>query len=368
MSDTLALVMLVRGRRPGPPWLRTMDAIVLAAARDTLARAAGVFDRLIVATPDREWAESLRDLGAEIDCDRPGEPFHFGRRLADVVTRFGLDRIFYTGAASAPLLSRDDLAAIAHEARGAASVVIANNIHSTDWAAIVPARAVSGLADRFHLDSALGWVLSREAGLTPRLWPRSPASLLDIDTPLDALIAAQHPNAGAALRAAVAASGWPRDRIDAVRRVLATPATRLALIGRVPSWSMGLLEQKTQCWVRVFSEERGMRASGRTASGGVRSLVANYIEAVGVRRFFADLAEMTDAALIDSRVILAARNVWPDDAARFASDLLMPDGVDDAFLREFTQAAAACPIPILLGGHSLVAAGLWTILEELLGE
>jgi len=365
MTDTLSLVMLAHGRRPGPAWLQAMDDILLAAARDMLARAGGLFDRVIVATPDREWGESLRDLGVELDIDLPDTPFHFGRRLADLVTRLNLDRIVYTGAASAPLLGADDLASIAQAAREADATVIANNIHSTDWAAIVPAKAVVAKPDRLHADSALGWVLSREVGLAPRLWPRSPASLLDIDTPLDALIAARHPAAGPALQAAVDASGWPRDRLEAVQRVMATPDQRLTLIGRVSSWSMSLLEQKTQCWVRVFSEERGMRASGRMASGGVRSLVARYLEAVGARHFFAELAGMTDAALIDSRVILAARGVWPDDADRFASDLLMPDAIGDSFLREFTQAVADCPIPILLGGHSLVAAGLWAMLESM---
>ncbi len=361
--------MLARGRRPaGPAWLNTMDDILLAAARDTLERAAGVFDRVIVATPDREWGGPLRDLGIETDFDPPGLPFHFGRRLADLVTRLHLDRIVYTGMASAPLLTRDDLAAIAEAARAAESSVIANNIHSTDWAAIVPAQSIAGLPDRLHSDSALGWVLSQDGGLTPQLWPRSPAGLLDIDTPIDALIAAQHPNAGEGLRAAVAKSGWSDRRIEAVKRVLATPALRLTLIGRIPSWSMSLLEQKTQCWVRVFSEERGMRASGRLAAGGVRSLVADFYKAVGARQFFTALAEMTDAALIDSRVMLAARNIWPNDADRFASDLLMPDVMGDSFLREFTRAAAECPVPILLGGHSLVTAGLWAMLERVTRE
>ena len=363
MNDALAFIMLARGRRPGPPWLQAMDHILLAAARDTLERAAGLFDRLIVATPDRAWGESLRDLGVEIDIDRPDTPFHCGRRLSDLITRCGLKRIFYTGTASMPLMSRDELAALARSAGEATSAVIVNNLHSTDWAAIVPARAAVEHAERLHLDSAMGWVLSQEAGLAPHVWPRSPASVLDIDTPLDALIAAKHPGAGSALRAAVQASGWPRERIDAVQRIMATPDRRLTLIGRVPSWSMSLLEQKTQCWVRVFSEERGMRASGRMASRGVQSLVADHLELVGAKRFFDELAALTDAALIDSRVILAARNIWPDDAERFASDLLMAERIGDPFLKAFTEAAAACSIPILLGGHSLVTAGLWAMLE-----
>ena len=364
MSDSLSLVMLARGRRAGPPWIQELDDVLLAAARDTLERAAGAFDRVIVGTPDRDWGESMRDLNIELDVDAPGVTFHFGRRLAELVARHRLDRIVYTGTASAPLLAGEDLAAVAKAARRADAAVIANNIHSTDWAAIVPARAVIALADRLHTDSALGWVLSQEAGLAAALWPRSPASLLDIDTPLDALIAARHPNAGERLREAVAATGWSGERIDAVSRVMASPAARLTLIGRVPSWATGLLEQRTQCWVRVFSEERGMRASGRLAAGEVRSLLANHYQAIGARRFFAELADMTDAVLFDSRVIQAARKAWPDDADRYAADLMMADAIKDPFLREFTLAAANCPIPILLGGHSLVTAGLWAILDS----
>jgi CTP:molybdopterin cytidylyltransferase MocA len=340
-----------------------MADVVLAAAHDTLERATTVFDRVIVATPDRAWAESLRDAPVQFDMDPPGAPFHFGRRLADLVARLGVERMVYLGAASAPLLTRDDWRAIAQTARQAERAVVANNVHSTDWAIVAPASAVTRLPERLHADSALGWVLSREAGLEARAWPRSPAALLDIDTPLDALIAAGHPTAGDRLRAAVAASGWPRDRLDAAQRVMRTPFGRLTLIGRVPSWSMKLLEQNTRCWVRVLSEERGMSASGRLAGGDVRSLVADYYTAVGARRFFSRLAEMSDAVLFDSRVLWAARESWPDEADRFASDLLLTDEIQDGFLREFTQAAAGCSIPILLGGHSLVSAGLWAMLE-----
>ena len=364
MPDRLALLMFVRGRRPGPRWMEEMDAILLAAARDTLDRAVGLFDRLIVATPDRAWGESLRDLDVDVDLDPADTPFHFGARLAEIVVRHRLDSVLYTGAASAPLLTRADLASIAQAARASDSVIIANNIHSTDWAVIAPANAVVRVADRLQVDSALGWVVSREAGLLARVWPRSPTSLLDIDTPLDALIAVRCSGAGRKLRAAVVASKWESHRLDAVEQVLAMPDRRLTLIGRVPSWSLSLLEQKAQLWVRVFSEERGMRASGRAAAGGVRSFVANYLGAAGPQHFFADLAAMTDAVLFDTRVVWAARNFWPDEPDRFASDLMMVDEIGESSLREFTRAAEQCPIPVLLGGHSLVSAGLWALLEN----
>lgn len=359
----LSLVMMVRGRQSDASWLRAMDEILLAAARDTLIRASQSFDRLIVATSDRDWAASLHDLHVEIDLDRVDQPFHFGQRLSDLVTRLRLERIAYSGPASAPLLSADDWNIIAASLRDASSIVITNNLYSSDWAAITPAHAVVIHAERLHADNALGWVLSHEGGLTAHVWPRSAITSLDIDTPVDALIAAQHPAAGEKLRVAVDASGWPRTHIDAVRDVMRTPEKRLTLIGRVPSYTTSLLEQKTRCWVRVFSEERGMHASGRQARGEVQSLLARYIDAVGVESFFDEVTAMSDAVLIDSRVILAAKNVWPGATDRFASDLLLHDVIHDPFLREFTQAAAECPIPIVLGGHSLVSAGLWAMLE-----
>jgi hypothetical protein len=340
-----------------------MDDILLAAARDTLTRAAHSFDRLIVATADRDWAASLSDLDVEIDLDRADVPFHFGQRLADLVARLHLERIAYSGPASAPLLSGADWSAIATALRSTSSVVITNNLYSSDWAAIDPAQAIVTHAGRLHADNAMGWVLSHEGGLTAQVWPRSARTSLDIDTPVDALIAVQHPAAGEKLRAAVDASGWSREHIAAAREVMRIAEKRLTLIGRVPSYTTSLLEQKTRCWVRVFSEERGMHASGRQTRGEVQSLLARYIDAVGIARFFDDVAEMSDAALLDSRVILAAKQIWPDAEDRFASDLLLPNVIRDPFLRDFTRAAAERSIPIVLGGHSLVSAGLWALLE-----
>jgi hypothetical protein len=75
------------------------------------------------------------------------------------------------------------------------------------------------------------------------------------------------------------------------------------------------------------------------------------------------LAELADAALVDSRVLLAHRLGadevgWPTAEDRFASDLLRADPIADPWLRALTASVAAAPIPILLGGHSLVGPGV----------
>ena len=153
------------------------------------------------------------------------------------------------------------------------------------------------------------------------------------------------------------------DRLRAAREVLKTPATRVILAGRVPSWALAQMEKSTQCWTRVYSEERGMRAAGRLGAGQVRSLLNDHLQAVGLERFIAELSSMADAILWDTRVLWAARGVWPTEVERYAADLGMVECIADPFLRDFTQAINEAPIPIVTGGHALVSGGLWTLLE-----
>ncbi|HXR27332.1 MAG TPA: hypothetical protein VN771_05665, partial [Candidatus Baltobacteraceae bacterium] len=70
-----------------------------------------------------------------------------------------------------------------------------------------------------------------------------------------------------------------------------------------------------------------------------------------------------DGAILDSRVLLADRlgpdeARWPSAEDRYASDLLRAEAIADPWLRDLTASAAGAPIPILLGGHTLVGPGL----------
>jgi hypothetical protein len=89
------------------------------------------------------------------------------------------------------------------------------------------------------------------------------------------------------------------------------------------------------------------------------------IERDGPGAFFAALADLVDAAIIDSRVLMAHHGRWPDPADRFASDTLDVGAVEDPWLRAFTAAAAGAPIPVVLGGHGLITGGLYTLAEIL---
>src|SRR5512139_1556234 len=188
MSESIGLIVFAGGSAPSHPLLRQMHTVRQASALDLLERAIATrsFDPIAVATGDRAWAESLGHLPITIDLDGGDEPFHFGRRLTEVIDRFHLTRLLYMGAASAPLLTEADLAQIAQAVGQHGRAVIANNINSTDWAAITPASIVHEYRDRLPSDNSLGWVLSHEAGLDPIGWMPSPATRLDLDVPIDA--------------------------------------------------------------------------------------------------------------------------------------------------------------------------------------
>ncbi len=135
------------------------------------------------------------------------------------------------------------------------------------------------------------------------------------------------------------------------------------LIGRVSPLAWQALSKATQCWIRVFSEERGMVASERIERGEVRSLLNRLLELLGPEAFFEELAQIADAVIIDSRVLMAASGHYPGDADRFASDLFLSDEIQDPWLKAFTTAAALAPIPVLLGGHGVVAGGLYALAD-----
>ena len=105
-----------------------------------------------------------------------------------------------------------------------------------------------------------------------------------------------------------------------------------------------------------------MAASGRQAAGQARSLLAAHVDAVGIQRFFEELAGMADAAFIDSRVILAHHQLWPSAADRYASDLGEFARIENPFLQKFTQAAVEASFPVVLGGHGVVAGGLYALI------
>lgn len=335
-----------------------------AITLDLVERAAGVpaLDPIIVATNSAELAGHLAGQPVIVDLDNPGEPFHFGRRLHELIGRYRLERCFYMGGGAGPLFSADDMAGVAERLGAADRLVITNNFYSSDLAAFTPSAALNGLPLPEN-DNELAWLLGEWAGLPVHELPRSGATQLDVDTPVDVLTLAAHPGAGAHTRRCVDGLALDSRAVDAALPLMLDRDAEILVAGRVSAATWAYLERETACRTRVISEERGMRASRRQAQGLARSVLGYYLDAVGLERFFESLATLGQAVLLDNRVILAHRGLWPSDADRFYSDLRRPDQVSDPFLRELTAAALAAPVPVIMGGHSLVSGGIYALVE-----
>jgi hypothetical protein len=161
-------------------------------------------------------------------------------------------------------------------------------------------------------------------------------------------------------------------------------------VGRTSSRTLAALERHAACRVRALIEERGLRAASRlaqarggspAASSGAAStasasparppasILGLLLDREGSDALGRLLARLGDAAVVDTRVLLAHRlgadeEAWPPPEDRFASDLLLPERIGDRWLRALTAAAVAAPIPVLLGGHTLVGPGLRMLVER----
>jgi len=337
-----------------------------AAARDLLHALlhSGMVGRTVVATSDAAWAETLSDLPVEISIDPPEERFHFGRRLAGLIEHYDARRVLYSGGGSAPLLSEERWTAVLTQLTEAKHLVITNNLHSCDWVGFISQPELLPTIARQANDNAVAWALATEHHLPVESMRASAATRFDLDTPVDLPIVQRHPDVGPHLRRFLDRLNWQAPQVEQILAEMAREGGSLAVVGRASAAALAALERATHCWVRVFIEERGMRASGRQERGEVRSLLADYLELVGIEGFFGELEELSDGILLDSRVILAARGLWPSAHDRFESDLHRWSEVEEPFLRHFTRAAAEIQAPVVLGGHSVVAGGLMALVES----
>ncbi len=341
----------------------------LAAALDTVEklRALGEVGDIVVATGSAAFAEHAAALGARIELDHPDQNFHFGKALAGLVAKYRAESPLYIGGASGVLERTEDWRDLIRLALNNPGSVVTNNFYSSDFAAWSPGTAIERI-DPPALDNDLAFRLGERAGLRVVALPKNAATQLDIDTPTDLLTVSLHPDVGPNLRSFLDQARFDTDRVLAVRDKVFDRQATVMIAGRV-SASMGLyLERETRCQWRVFSEERGMRASGRQARGEVRSLLGYSLEQLGPDGFFGMLGQLAQAAVIDSRVLFGHLGLHPTAQDRFTSDLLVADQITDPFIRSLTRAARDAVIPVLLGGHSLVSGGMYSLVESIAGR
>jgi hypothetical protein len=114
---------------------------------DTVEKALAVeaIGPIMVVTNSASLAESLREKPVHVELGKPGEEFHFGRRLRELITQQGMEKVFYIGGGSGALFSAGDIGHIAETFLSADQLVIANNFYSTDFAAFSPAQAIESI-------------------------------------------------------------------------------------------------------------------------------------------------------------------------------------------------------------------------------
>jgi CTP:molybdopterin cytidylyltransferase MocA len=274
------------------------------------------------------------------------------------------------GSGSIPLARAADLRRFVEVAAGPGGHALANNLYSADVV------AVSRAADLLDLpplpaDNALPRWLEERAGVTVTDLRSRWRLGVDIDTPLD-LIALGDP-AGRGLHAAGPVIGERLgERLAALAGLLTNRRAELLVAGRVSTATLRWLESGVACRVRALVEERGLRAATQLAQSGAttnsrppRSVLGELLDRDGPEALAQIVARLADAAVIDTRVLLAhrhgfAESAWPAAEDRFASDLLAPLSITDPWLRALTESAANSPSdhPILLGGHTMVNSGL----------
>jgi hypothetical protein len=364
------VLVLFCGGMGGSPIEDAFARALRECALDTLqeAEASGAFEKLILVADEASARalEARMPSGAILDVDTPGVAWHFGRRLSEVVMRYELQRPAYVGS-GLPLVKRDELAAMAKGIAEAEKATVSNNFFSADMLGFVPGDVVSRV-DLPDNDRILPRLLRDEAGLENRAFKRSIENQFDIDTPGDLAMLAYSGRAGPNLRRYIDSAGIDTSRLQRASTLFTDRNAEVVVMGRVgtPTWQY--LEAETACRVRMFAEERGLQAAGRDVSGEARSLVAYHMQAVGMERFFRELAELGQGAFIDTRPLFAHMNLKPSRPDRFLSDAMTPDGIEDPWVRELTQGACEAPIPVVLGGASLVAAGVQLLSEAAWAE
>jgi len=301
-------------------------------------------------------AERFRAAGAdEIRVvDEAQDDRSFGARLRHAIGSADAEGIVVLGSGSVPLARIADLRPFVATAGGPAGRALANNTYSADLVAIAGSSRLTDLPD-LATDNILPRWLTEHAGFAVDDARRRWRLQVDLDSPLDALLVGLGNLDDIEMAAA-------RSALAGVQATSRDPSAELVVAGRMSANGLGWLERSTASRTRALVEERGFRtrpAGQRPA----RSTLGLLVDRDGPEALGSILAELGDAALVDTRVLLAHRfgtdeRGWPVAEDRFASDLLLPERIADPWLRTLTAAACDAPIPIVLGGHSLVGPGL----------
>ncbi len=329
----------------------------LASTSDLIHALRPFVDEILIVASDDD-AESFLSLDVLRVRTSPAAPFHFGRTLQQLIRTHHIEDLLYFGSGSGGLLSQRCLETLVEFTEQHSRGALFNNFYSCDFAVFSSASSLLG-AQLPANDNGLGFALS-DAGITCFSLPRTIETMFDIDTPTDLNLLRISDRGGPSLRAFLEASApFNHPTLTAVCELLVDRTALVHLFGRLNPATWAHFEQQVACRTSGAIEGRGMRATETPDT----FLHQRILREIGPTAFFDRLASTADAAILDTRPLLVEGGHLPLPSDRFASDLFLDTKIDNLHWEAFTQAAANAPIPVLLGGHSLVSGGLYLLAE-----
>ncbi|MDB5083221.1 MAG: hypothetical protein JWN30_107, partial [Bacilli bacterium] len=327
----------------------------------------------IVVSDDVDFLSQAKGIGAS--AQRTAGEFSFLSVLkevlqSDVIPQFDRDSAcIVVGGGALPLASLVELEQLYHTVTDHANRVVVNNFLSPDVIGWNPVHAID-VVQECDMDNQLGAKLRDIAGLAFQLLPARPGYAFDLDVVRDVQIMAYSGLAGQHFM-----RRWEQDpllqtgyqtltdfwhQLEAVRTQTGR-SPQLLLAGRVGPEIVARLRGLYR--TRVFSEERGMKGLGFEAKGYVRSFVADVWRELGGAWILRSWAGMTDAAVVDTRVLQAALGITAEAEDRLWADVGEWQRVQHPLLRQITQELSESPFPLMTGGHSIVSSGLQVLLK-----
>ena len=208
---TVLILLAASAAECGTPvgWLEHAREVVASRNAD-LFRDAGAPDIRLIREPwdDRSFGERLRRLVAGILAEGPA------RRRGLIVV----------GGGALPLARAEDAGELVTCALGRTRRAIANNFYSADVVAVSDARVLLDVPD-LPSDNALPRWLAERAGIPVAAMRGADRLALDLNSPIDVLIAARHRDAPDELRATADAIGAGNpDVVASIEAVARSPA------------------------------------------------------------------------------------------------------------------------------------------------
>ena len=205
----------------------------------------------------------------------------------------------------------EDIVSFAQRAQTAA---LFNNFYSCDFAVFTDTSSLLQIPLP-KTDNELGFLLA-DSGVNCYSLPRSLASQFDLDTPTDLLLLKESDRGGPRLREFLDSQRFDHPSVRQITALLIERTALVYLVGRVNPATWQAFEQKVACRTAGIIEGRGMKAYADRQPPVLSSLFRER----GFGDFFDALENSADAAIIDSRPLLARNGSLPSPRERFSSD------------------------------------------------